>query len=49
MMPIETTLAGDDAAGQRARLRRLRGYRSLAQLRIALQQVIMQGKEVLVA
>lgn len=31
------------------RLRRLRGYRALPQLRIALQQVITQGKEVLVA
>jgi hypothetical protein len=30
-------------------LQRLRGYRALPQLRIALQQVIMQGKEVLVA
>jgi hypothetical protein len=31
------------------RLRRLRGYRALPQSRIALQQVIMQGKEVRVA
>jgi hypothetical protein len=31
------------------RLRRLRGYRALPQLRVALQQVIAQGKEVLVA
>jgi hypothetical protein len=30
-------------------LQRLRGYQALPQLRIALQQVIMQGKEVLVA
>jgi hypothetical protein len=31
------------------RLQRLRGYRALPQLRIALQQAITQGKEVLVA
>jgi hypothetical protein len=38
----------EDELGIASRLRRLRGYRALPQLRIALQQVIMQGKEVLV-
>ncbi|MDQ7839860.1 MAG: hypothetical protein RDU83_02395 [bacterium] len=31
------------------RLRRLRGYRALPQLRIALETAVMQGKEVRVA